>query len=908
MAELESRDWDRLSPLLDELLDLDVALRTARIAELRAADARLAASVEKLLARDRRADAEGFLEGSALGSAEPSLAGRTLGAYTLERPLGAGGMGSVWLARRSDGRYDAAVAVKLLNLALLGREGAARFRREGEVLARLAHPHIARLLDAGLADGGQPYLVLEYVEGQPVDRWCDEQRLGIEARVRVVLDVLDAVAHAHRKLVLHRDLKPSNILVTPDGQVKLLDFGIAKLLGRDDATDMPTELTHAGGRAFTPDYAAPEQVQGGDVTTATDVYALGVLLYVLLVGVHPTARSGDGAIDRLRSVIETEPRPLSEVVEHDAAASLLEIRSETPARLARVLRGDLDNICAKALKKAPEDRYDSVVALADDLRRWLADEPVSARPDSFAYRAAKFVRRNRLAVGAAFVVVATLVAGVIGTTWQAVEAHRQRVSALQQRDRAQVLLGRNEAIARFVGLMFGEALPAGQAKVIQEMLERAESLIDTEFGARPAEQAEVLRVLASYYTALSEPKKQYELLARARRIVERVPDRTLQARLDCDQAAAAWLVGRQDEGAQLLERWGAAPDIEPVVAATCLQMRARLAQSASDTEGALRWAEAGLRRLRDSGTTGTSTEATLLGDVGFSQHLAGRNADADRAYQSALERLAALGSPQGFEALRLTLDWAVVRSAMSDYRGSVELNDRVIAITGRQGPSAVPPGALANRAFALEQLGRYDEALQGYERTIASSRENGFVAGEAYALVGRASVLASLGRVEPALESLREAERPLQALPPAHSARTRAAVVRARLDAAQGDLDSAARLYSDVIERLRAQKATPPVMVTAYRGRAELRLREGDSAGALDDAEKAVDIARTLQGSNAHSDLVGLAWLTLARAQRATGAADRWPQSVRAAHTELDHTLGSQHPETRAARDLLAQR
>ncbi|HZW73471.1 MAG TPA: serine/threonine-protein kinase, partial [Caldimonas sp.] len=546
----------------------------------------------------------------------------------------------------------------------------------------------------------------------------------------------DAVAHAHSNLVLHRDLKPSNILVSADGQVKLLDFGIAKLLGGEDPAEAPTELTQAGGRAFTPDYAAPEQIQGTAVTTATDVYALGVLLYVLLAGVHPTARAGAAPVERLRSVVETDPRPLSEAVPaNDSGDAAAAARSESTLRLGRALRGDLENICAKALKKAPAERYPTVAAFADDLRRHLADEPVTARPDSFAYRSAKFIRRNRLGVGAALVVFATLVAGVIGTTWQAVEARRQRASALEQRDRAQVLLGRNAAIADFVGVMFSEALPEGQAKTMQEMLERSEPLIDTEFAGRPAEQAEVLRVLASYYTRLSLPNKQYELLTRARRIVEQVPDRSLQARLDCDLGRAATLVGKHEEGAKLLERWGTATDIEPVVAAGCLQLRAQLAQNATDPAGALRYAEAGLKRLRDTGTTGTRTEATLLGDIAFAQHLAGRNGEADRAYQASLDRLRELGAAQSFDALRLTLDRGVVRYGMSDYRGGLELFEQVLQVTERQGGAVVPPGILANRAFGLEQLGRWDDALQGYERALEASRASGFVAGEAYALV-----------------------------------------------------------------------------------------------------------------------------------------------------------------------------
>ncbi|MCU0952410.1 MAG: serine/threonine protein kinase, partial [Burkholderiaceae bacterium] len=416
-------------------------------------------------------------------------AGRRLGAYTLVRELGAGGMGSVWLGRRDDGRFDGEVAIKLPNLALLSRGGAERFAREGRLLARLAHPHIARLLDAGVADS-QPYLVLEYVDGAPIDRWCDAQSLDIRARLSLFLDVLAAVAHAHSHLVLHRDLKPSNILVDRAGRVKLLDFGVAKLLG-DSGPAAATELTLQAGRAFTPEYAAPEQVRGEPVTTATDVYALGVLLYVLLGGRHPTAQATDAPLDRLRATLETEPATLSQAVAQTAGASAraaATARATTTVRLARELRGDLDNIVAKALKKPVDERYPTVEALADDLRRHLDDQPVSARPDSLGYRTAKFLRRYRLAVGAASATLLALVAGVIGTSWQAWEAQRQRdlaraerAVAEQQRARAQ----REEARAAQAA---GEATLAAQRA--DEQARRAEDAAQrAEAEARRAEQA-----------------------------------------------------------------------------------------------------------------------------------------------------------------------------------------------------------------------------------------------------------------------------------------------------------------------------------------------------------------------------------------------------------------------------------
>ncbi|HEX6704205.1 MAG TPA: serine/threonine-protein kinase [Albitalea sp.] len=889
--------WHEVSAQLDELLELDEPERAERLAQMRDADPALADELAALLAQQTGMDREGFLEGTALGRLDEALAGQRMGAYTLERPLGAGGMGSVWLARRSDGRYEGAVAVKLLNLALLGHGGAERFAREGQVLARLTHPHIARLLDAGVTATGQPYLVIEHVEGLAIDRWCEARAIDIPGRVRLVLDVLAAVTHAHSKLVLHRDLKPANILVSEDGQVKLLDFGIAKLMDDQAQAAAPTALTEQAGRAFTPDFAAPEQVQGGDVTTATDVYALGVLLYLLLGGVHPTARPTDTPVERLRSVVDTEPQRLS-----DAAS-----RGDAAATRASALRGDLDNICAKALKKAPAERYATADALADDLRRYLADEPVSARADSLAYRAAKFVRRNRLAVGAAAVTLGVLVAGIVGTTWQAIEAQRQRAEALQQRDRAQALLARNEAIADFVGLMFTDALPTGQAAAIQQMLERSEPLIDSAFAGQPAQQAEVLRVLASYYTALSLPNKQLELLTRARGIVEKVPDRSLRARLDCDQAGAGSLLGKIDEATRLLDRWIAEPDIDAGVAATCLQTRARLAQNAADAAGALRHAQAALQRLRDSPTTrAPRLEATLLGDIGFAQHLAGRNAEADRSYQSALDRLRELGRADSFDAHRMSVDRGVILYSMSDYRGGLALFEQELQAAQRQGGSVLPPGIVANRAFGLEQLGRYDDALAGYALTLDASQRNGFVGGQAYALVGRASVLTALGRIEPAQASLDEASALLQALPPAHSARVRHSLVQGRIDAARGDAAGAATRFGTVIELLAAQKAATPPLVQAHRLRAEAALLRGDAPQALADASKALALARSLQGTNPHSDLTGLASLTLGRALRKGDELARTREALSTAQAELSATLGADHPDTRAASELLA--
>lgn len=440
MDDLNKQRWMVLSPLLDELLDLDEPARQQRLAAIRLQDAVLADDLQRLLAEDEALQGAGFLAqpaaeqlhlGAAAHEAPPDLAGQPLGPYVLERELGQGGMGAVWLARRADGRFEGQVAVKFLKAALFGGGDGGRFAREGQILARLSHPHIARLLDAGLYQGRQPYLVLEYVDGRPIDIYCREQALDLEARVRLFLEVLAAVAHAHARLILHRDLKPSNILVTAAGEVKLLDFGIAKLL--DDASQgEAAELTQIAGNAYTPQYAAPEQVQQAEVTTATDVYALGVLLYQLLGGGHPTAADTQMRLDLLRAVVEQVPRRLSEAARQGDDPQL--------SRQARQLRGDLDTIVAKALKKQPAERYPNAEALADDLQRWLVHEPISARPDSRWYVLGRFVRRHRLAVAAGTVAVLLLVASTATSLLQARRAEAAEHQAQARRQQAEDLL------------------------------------------------------------------------------------------------------------------------------------------------------------------------------------------------------------------------------------------------------------------------------------------------------------------------------------------------------------------------------------------------------------------------------------------------------------------------------------
>ena len=415
MPHMDPARWRAASLLLDEALELTGDQRAEWMAALREQDPSLADDVRSLLEEYDVMRGGGFLEGQctlgpgdaarevATGPAAAGLAGRIVGAYRLVSPIGQGGMGLVWLADRCDGQFEGRAAVKLLAMRF-GRSEA-RFRREANILARVTHPNIAHLIDAGVSPDGQPYLVLELVDGQPIDEYCDDRRLSVPSRLALFLDVLSAVAHAHSHRIVHRDIKPPNVLVRTDGHVKLLDFGIAKLLEPEGQPGKISTLTLEQGAGLTPAYAAPEQVRGGQATTATDVYALGLLLYVLLTGQHPWGELTSPA-DLFKAIVDAAPPPPSATALAGKGtagdlATRAANRATTPDGLHRLLKGDLDTIVGKALEKNPQERYASVGELADDLRRHLASEPIRARRESLGRRGMRFARRHAALMSAA---------------------------------------------------------------------------------------------------------------------------------------------------------------------------------------------------------------------------------------------------------------------------------------------------------------------------------------------------------------------------------------------------------------------------------------------------------------------------------------------------------------------------
>ena len=887
----------RLRLLLDTALELAPGARSAWLAALRETDPAGARELERLLAAEEGLDAAGFLDtaagplGHAAGpdAARPpgALAGWRLGAWTLERPVGQGGMGTVWLARRNDGRFEGTAAVKLLNVALLDPVGAARFQREGTLLARLSHAHIARLLDAGVAEGGQPYLVLEYVEGERIDRYCDARRCSPAERIGLFLDVLGAVAHAHANLVVHRDLKPSNILVAAGGSVKLLDFGIAKLL-EEGAPGAESTLTDAGGRALTPEYAAPEQVAGGAVTTATDVYALGVLLYVLLAGRHPTGEGRRTTAEHLKGVLDTEPPRLS------AAATGAEARATSPERLRRLYAGDLDNIVAKALRKRPEERYPTVDALADDLRRYLDHQPVSARPDSLRYRAAKFVRRNRAGVAGAAVVAATLVGATAFSTAQMVEARRQRNAAVAESRR-------NAALSDVQNVLAGDSRGAGGRTLSPlERIELAERVLQRRYRDEPALVVEVMAELSSRLFDLADFQGFRQVLDRARSLARSADLPAHVAMVDC-QRAFAFVFDEQFDSARAVmaeahAEWARAEERPPQFEVSCLHAEGQLLTATGSPDSAVDLH----RRAVALGAGGLSS----LNHLADALRAAGRSREAT-GYQRRI--LLELDSAGYAESSMYTGVFGFLSAAMAEL-GEFRAFDSVAGILVRRleavhGPRMIPGNVATLYGIAKLRMGELDSA----------SVWLGVAAGDT-----AASELVRLGWLPPAVTQLlveqgriAEARREVANLPDdSPYRRMNRVLLGARIRRAEGDAAGAAAALDSALLAAVEPPDPAPYLAYALLKAADWRWRDGrgreaDSLAALAIAATGLD-SLALLGS-AH---VGQAELVRARVAAAAGNRAAAGRAAGRAASALANGFGSGHRlagEARALRDSLSR-
>ncbi len=534
---MDAERWQRLSPLLDALLELPSDARVEHLAALRREDSALADELQQLLTLEE--DDADFLAEPVVELPNGARPGARIGPYRLDRMIGEGGMGQVWLAMRADGLYERKVALKLLRAGLVDPRMRQRFDREREILARFAHPYIARLLDAGIDRDGQPYLALEYVDGEAITSYCQSRQLDLAARIDLFRQVCEAVSHAHANLIVHRDLKPSNIMVTPAGQVRLLDFGIAKLL---DGEPLPLEQTRTGVRTFTLHYAAPEQIRGEPVTTMTDVYSLGVVLHELFTGCKPYRLTRQTDAEWEEAILDGEPMRASQAALHCEPDAT---KPYSPKRLSRELAGDLDNIVSKALGKRPEQRYVSAEAMSQDLLCYLRGRPIQARGERMGYRVRKYLSRHRWPIAAATMVLGVMLTALGVVSWQAKQALREA--------------GRAQAMQSFVAGLFESAgsAPQNTPMDLRALLDMGIMRGERSLARQPQARAELYGVVARLRLGLGDYREADALLDQQLLLLRQLPSAPASLRLE-----AATLRG--DTFRQMSDAKGCLATMQPI--------------------------------------------------------------------------------------------------------------------------------------------------------------------------------------------------------------------------------------------------------------------------------------------------------------------------------------------------------
>lgn len=769
--------------------------------------------------------------------------GTLVGPYRLTALLGRGGMGAVFAAERHDGSFSQRVALKLIRGSADNARLASRFRRERAILARLEHPNIARLLDGGVSAGGEPWFALELVEGETLIRYCDRAGLGLGQRIELFLQICDAVAYAHRNLVVHRDLKPANVLVDADGRAKLLDFGIAKLMDRS-ARD--TQLTHADERILTPDYAAPEQILGQPVTTATDVYALGLVLFEMLSGERAQDLSGKSALEAERWVVNRE-------AQHPSAMR---------GRFARQLRGDLDAIVAKALRKEPASRYDSVQALAQDLRRWLAGLPVLARGGAWSYRARSFVRRHRWALGTVAGIVLALCLGLFAALWQARQA---RLQAERAEGVKTFLLGIFQGVDPRVARDGGRDVRA--VDLVDAARERLRG--DTEIAA--GDRAEMMLTLGQVEVGLGRGEQGHALMREALELqraawgeddVRLLRAVTLVAFNHHDTAPREQVDGWLAWAGRLSQRAAASDYPEDFL--RLLMSRLLVANRDGDYAQATRHAQAILEHQERRFGVDTPQTAIGLQALAWAYGWQDRYAEAETLYRRALALVLArdpgnshAGNSAVFDLRPNTLHWRLGdiyylagrhRESIQAYRRALLLVERDLGASSRM--------AFSTRRQVIQQLIYLGPASQAEQALLQFKREReergypghpfeGWREGELYLALGR------LDEVEPRLRRHLEALESTQG----RDAKLTQFALRdlGTVLIEQGNVDEALSLLREASARLTEIGGPASHQVALVGSRyARALLASGDAPAAEHHARRAWDVLRDFLGPDRH--------------------------------------------------------
>ena len=876
----------RVNALLQEALTLPSGEREAWLDKLASHEGALLPVLRALLARGASAETSGFLRrpvDSLLARATGGVAlasGEEVGPYRLIREIGMGGMGTVWLAERADGSLQRQVALKL-PLYGWARGVAGRLQQERDTLAALEHPNIARLYDAGATDAGRPYLAMEFVDGRPIDEFAREQELSVRARVQLFQQVTLAVGYAHGRLIVHRDLKPSNILVSKAGEVRLLDFGAAKLLC--DECPQDSALTREAGRALSPDYASPEQIRGDPVTVASDVYSLGVVLFELLTGARPYSLTPHSSAALAVAIGAAEVPVPSALIARDR-------------RLRRELRGDLDNIIAKALKKSPRERYRTVCELSDDLQRWLDDEPVVARRDSVLYRMRKFARRNRVAVAGGALVLAALTAASVVTSVEMLDARRQRDEARLQAKRA-------ESEERFANMVMEQVGANGRPLTREEMIDRSVELLDEQYGNDPRFIANALIPISGRYMDLGNTGKELAALQKAEGIARRLADADLLVIVQCNTVETELARGRLDRASERLREartlLAARARPPPGEVIDCMHAEATLANARGDHAGAVERINRAIG-LQERVDRTSRTYRALLSHAQMLYLLAGRPRDAYAVTDKTLALLNATDAQDNIAIAGAAHNQAVALYQMGEVSDAMARERAVLLLRHVAGGEEPVDTVIATTlARLLMRLGDAAAAESWAQRAVESARQGGNLFSQVFALSALAEAQQGAGRLNEAEEAVRAAG----ALLPAQSEpRLRAAVARAQALVAlrQADLPRAVDASTTLLrligypELKRVEAAQSGDLQLLVGARVALAAGRPADAELLSDA--ALTLATQISRHPERSATVGEARLLLAHAREARHDPTGAREAIRGAREALSIGLQARHP------------
>ena len=805
--------WKQIEALFEQALELTPDRRPTFLQNSCDGDEELRREVESLLDSHGRAGSfidqpNLFVAGDQIdGNEAPIPSGQLLGSYRVVRELGRGGMGAVYLAERADAEYHKCVAIKLIKRGMDTDSVLRHFRNERQILANFDHPNIARLLDGGTVGSGLPYFVMEYVEGLSIDAYCETHALPLNERLALFREVCAAVTYAHRHAVIHRDIKPSNILVTSDGAPKLLDFGIAKILQPGGAIEASATMT--GLRLLTPEYASPEQVQGKAVTTATDVYSLGVVLYQLLTGLKPYRLKTGTPEEISRAITEQEPaRPSTAVAKSDEG-------SKSQIANPKLLRGDLDNIALKALRKEPERRYPSVEQFSEDIRCHLEARPIRARKDTIHYRAAKFVQRNRVATAAAMLVFVSLVGGIIATAWEARRARAEEAVAKEQKKRAERRFNDVRRLAHSVLFDYHDAIKdlPGATRVREQLVKDALIYLDSLASEAEGDLA-LQRELAAAYDRVGNVRGQaygaslgdragamdsYVKALRIREALATANPKDMQSRRELAEShrTIGWQLLDTTEGAEGLEHLRKAVDLDRELTAenpanTELEYQLSVVQSefgmALEEHGDLNGALDQLHRALASQEKVLADHprdrkysralARTYDAMGRGLDMAGDVAGALEANHKglALEEVSAAEDPtNGIYRRGLEISYANdgdyrdrsgdKPGALKSYRKGISISEQLVAAdpsdTGASDDLACEFQRVADLLAALgdnsQALSNYEKSVQIYEKTSAKAPENLWERLQlAISRAGVGKMEAKLGKIASAVEECRK--------------------------------------------------------------------------------------------------------------------------------------------------------